>query len=39
MLREIDFLLQFCDWFLACFTCGVESLEYRYVQVWISQND
>jgi len=33
MLREIDFVLKICDWLLACFTCGVESLEYRYAQV------
>jgi len=33
-LREIDFLLKICDWFLACFSCGVKLLEYRYVQVW-----
>jgi len=30
VLHEIDFLLKICDFFLACFTCGVELLEYRY---------
>jgi len=24
-----------CNGFLACFTCGVKLLEYRYGQVWI----
>ena len=24
-----------CDWFLACFTCGMKLLEHRYAQVWI----
>ena len=24
----IDFLLNICDWFLACFTCGVKLLAY-----------
>jgi len=33
-LREIDFLLNFCDKYLACFTCGVKLNKYRYVQVW-----
>ena len=27
MLREIDFLLKICDWFLASFACGVKLLE------------
>jgi len=31
----MDFLLKICDLFLACITCGVKLLEYRYVQVWI----
>jgi len=30
VLREIDFLLKICDRFVASFTCGVKSLEYRY---------
>ena len=29
VLREIDFLLKFCDIFLACFTCGVKLLRCR----------
>jgi len=33
-LREIDFLLNFCDKYLACFTCGVKLNKYRCVQVW-----
>jgi len=24
-----------CEWFLACFTSGVNLLDYRYVQIWI----
>jgi len=31
MLREIDFLLKICDWFLASFTCGVKLLGLRSV--------
>ena len=26
--------IKICDWFLACCTCGVKLLEYRYAQVW-----
>jgi len=33
--REIDILLKICNRCLACFTCGVKLLQYRYVQVWI----
>ena len=35
MLRGIDFLLNICNWFLACFTGGMKLLEHSYVQVWI----
>ena len=36
VLCEIDFLLKICERFLACFSCGVKLLEYRYVQIWIT---
>jgi len=29
VLREIDFLLKFCDRFLACFTFGVKLFELK----------
>ena len=28
-----------CDSFLACLTCGVKLLEYRYTQIWIIAKD
>ena len=37
MLREIDFPLKICDWFLASFTCGVKLFETLFITQWPQQ--
>ena len=38
VLREIDFLLKICDWFLVCFPCGVKLLElYFCYRIYVSE--